>query len=833
MVKKKLKKSAAANVLLFGDNDDQNSVATNSMTNSITTSIKQESELPADKATRLYEKAKVLLTKAPNISWVLEKSLSYINAAITILPTETKFYIFMAKIYRQALDLSACIYCLRYVIRIDPGNSQAKKKLPEILILKGRELMRDAADFNHNLSLYWKARQCFNEALKFDRDNIQVYILKSICHVHAKEFSEALDSILRAQQCMGSMHSEVYVLKGKIYWAQGLMAEGNKELRNAVTLIPKHPEVIAFSARSFIKSEKLYKMSLEELTKDNYAGALKFAKHAISITKDDIKLHILASKLHRILGNLKDGYASIQNATEIYQISVQDYNNSIPEEIVKQTNLIYNDMALKLAGEGNYEKALALFNKIIHSENNLCNGFDDIDYRFHLNRGDCFRALHKLNQALSDYSLALSLHPNDWDIKTRLSITHYLTATDFYNASDYYEAEIELSEAIEYNPKVYEYYIARGKCRYYLGMFHEAYNDYKVALTFNPTNEDLINRIKQFESDDQNLLKNEDERRKSVKIDIDTGTKIIDVDNKDMIQMMLEPNKAKKLPYVRLLHDSNAARPITLGPKAETYLPKISPHMAISLLANHEVSHKVQKLHKLLDTRPSNKKDAIWSMFDEVRASVKRGKKVPESLKKKGNLPMTAAALKRMSVEASKKAMMENSSLIAGVTAKNDMNKTQTFVIAPRAQLKFKGVGTAYDSDDTSLHSDFRVKSDCDNSIASIASNRSVVSRASNGSRGSVLFNQKRPNSESNSLISKSKDLDDENDDDYDESDDDGSEVSDKVKLFKLFGESSYVHDDNHPDTVSSLLLMSEKEEIKILKREAGIESSSEDEDDE
>jgi tetratricopeptide (TPR) repeat protein len=532
------------------------------------------------------------------------------------------------------------------------------------------------------------------------------------------------------------------------------------------------------------------------------------------------------------LGNLKDGYASIQSATEIYQASGQDYNNSIPEQIVKQTNLIFNDMALKLAGEGNYEKALALFNKIIHSENNLCNGFDDIDYRFHLNRGDCFRALHKLNQALSDYSLALSLHPNDWDIKTRLSITHYLTATDFYNASDYYEAEIELSEAIEYNPKVYEYYIARGKCRYYLGMFHEAYNDYKVALTFNPTNEDLINRIKQFESDDQNLLKNDNEKKKSVKIDTDTGTKRIDVDKKDMIQMMLEPNKAKKLPYVRLLHDSNASRPIVLGPKAETYLPKISPHMAISLIANHDVSNQVQKLHKLLDTRPSNKKDAIWSMFDEVRASVKRGKKIPESLKKKGNLPMTAAALKRMSVEASKKAMLQNSSLVAGVTAKNDTNKTQTSVIVPRAQSKIKNTGAIYDSDEVSLHSDFRLKSDRDNN--SISSDRSLVSRASNGSRGSAfVINQRRPNSESNSLVSKSKDQDDVNDDDYDESDDEGSEISDKIKLFNLLGEDHhYVHDDSHPDTISSLLLMSEKEEIKILKREAGIESSSEDEDD-
>lgn len=827
MVRKKnaLRKSTI-NIIGFNENDS--SLTDNTISNNNNVVKTQETELPADRAMRLYEKAKTLLTKAPNISWVLEKCLSYINAAITILPSETKFYIFMAKVYRQALDFSACIYCLRYVMRIDSNNNQAKKKLPEILILKGRELMRDAADFNHNLSFYWKARQVFNEALKFDRDNIQVYILKSICHVYAKEFSEALDCIFRAQQCIGSMHSEVYVLKGKIYWAQGLMAEGNKELRTAVTLIPKHVEVIAFSARSFIKSEKLYKQSLEELTKDNHPGALKFAKHAISITKDDIKLHILASKLHRVLGNLKEGYASIQYATEIYQASGQDYSANIPEQIVKQTNLIFNDMALKLAGEGEYEKAVALFNKIIHAENDLCNGFDDIDYRFHLNRGDCFRALHKLNQALSDYSLALSLHPNDWDIKTRLSITHYLTSTDFYNASDYYEAEIELCEAIEYNPKVYEYYIARGKCRYYLGMFHEAYIDYKVALSFNPTNEDLINRIKQFESDDPNLLK-DDEKKKTTKVE-EGSTRRIEVDNKDMVQMMLEPNKAKKLPYVRLLHDSNMSRPIALGPKAETYLPKISPHMNVSLLANQEVSNKVQKLHKLLETRPCNKKDAVWSIFDEVRASVKRGKKIV-SLTKKGNLPMTAAALKKMSMEASKKALLQNSSLIAGVTAKNDGNKAQSFIVIPRTQSKVKGIGASYNPDDISLNSDFKTKSDRD--ISSNHSLNSRVSRGSNISGGSAFLNMRRPNSESNSKA-KERDEDDGDDDSYEDSDDEDVEAANKLKLFDLLGnQDHYNFDDSHPDTVSSLLLMSEREEVKILKKEAGYSSSSSEDEDE
>jgi hypothetical protein len=494
-------------------------------------------------------------------------------------------------------------------------------------------------------------------------------------------------------------------------------------------------------------------------------------------------------------------------------------------------------MALKLAGEGDYEKAVALFNKIIHAENNLCKGFDDIDYKFHLNRGDCFRALHKLNMALSDYSLALSLHPNDWDIKTRLSITHYLAATDFYNASDFYEAEIELCEAIDYNPKVYEYYIARGKCRYYLGMFHEAYNDYKIALTFNPTNEDLINRIKQFESDDPNLVKNDEKKNKSHEDEDENNLKrSIEVDKKDMIQMMLDPNKARKLPYVRLLHNSDEDKPIILGPKAETFLPQISPHMTISLLANKDVSHKVQKLKKLLSTRPSNKKDVIWSMFDEVKASVKRGKKIPESLQKKGNLPMSAAALKKMSMEASRKAMMECNSLITGVTAKNDSNN-KIITLTRKYQSNLKGKNINYDPDESSLHSDFRSKSQDGGSVSSGKSERSLLSRASivsrNSalSRGSTYINQKRPNSETSSQkFSKSKD---ENDDDsYEDSDDDSSET-DKLKLFNILGnDSHYVHDESHPDTISSLLLMSEKDEIKILKKEAGIETSSSDEED-
>ena len=79
----------------------------------------------------------------------------------------------------------------------------------------------------------------------------------------------------------------------------------------------------------------------------------------------------------------------------------------------------------------------------------------------------------------------MNLAPKEgnWEIRTRLSLTCYLLSIDFFNSGDFSEAEVVLGQAIEANPKVAEYHVARGRTRYYLGgKYRESYEDYKRAL---------------------------------------------------------------------------------------------------------------------------------------------------------------------------------------------------------------------------------------------------------------------------------------------------------------------------------------------------------------
>ena len=50
--------------------------------------------------------------------------------------------------------------------------------------------------------------------------------------------------------------------------------------------------------------------------------ALEKASHAITLAPNDFKIHVLVAKIHRLMHNLKEAYATIQRSIEMYQESV-------------------------------------------------------------------------------------------------------------------------------------------------------------------------------------------------------------------------------------------------------------------------------------------------------------------------------------------------------------------------------------------------------------------------------------------------------------------------------------------------------------------------------
>jgi tetratricopeptide (TPR) repeat protein len=431
-------------------------------------------QLPGERANFFYNRAKLLYKEGGNCSIILERVTATIIKAIGLSPLEIKYFLFLAKVFHAALDFASCVYCLRYVLKVSPHHLVARKRLSIVLFQMGQESLCEAlVAKNRGKPLFTKAKAYFEECMKHDVLNKRLWILKSICHIYLNELDQAYEAVKRVIRPNKPVPAELYILRAKILWAQGLTAQGNQDLTIAKTIDPRHPEVAAFSTRIFIESEKLFHRCLDFIEEGDYGSALKAVKHAMSIARDDIKLHCLVAKIYRLSGDVQAAFAAIQQATTMFRQATSSdvFDMDLPDDIVLQTNLIFNDMAIGFAQQGDYQRSIALLNKIIESERERCarKAAQAMDVRYLINRADCYRAIGRSVDAVRDYSEALSVKPNDVQVKTRLSLTLYTEAVEAFNRSDFSTCEKLFCDAIELNANVSEYYLNRGKARYYLG----------------------------------------------------------------------------------------------------------------------------------------------------------------------------------------------------------------------------------------------------------------------------------------------------------------------------------------------------------------------------
>jgi tetratricopeptide (TPR) repeat protein len=470
--------------------------------------------LPKDLADRFYERGLKLFKDGSGSAVELERVAKELSKAISFCPDQFKHYVLFGNVYKKASDLSSAIFSYRYALRLDDTSVPLKKLLAQSLSQQGQEIlylaqmslqhqikmrnktggtnssMSSPANSRpgtsggtvksrpgtggtdkdekktptevafskdkdgYDVSLFSKALGRFNESLKLENNDWKVWIYKTMCHVRLNENLEALQAVSRAIATSRSTNVEFYILRAKLFWARGLTDDGNRDIRAACTMDPEHPEIRAYIARSYAKAESLYRLGLLAFSEGDYKNALFNLQHALSVSTDDVKLYIMTAKIHRVMGNLQEAYSFIQQAAAIFNAGCNS-TLALPDDIRIQTNLIFNDLALQYIGSGEYNKAIVLYNKIIADEMAHSQGAKEPDYRFYVNRGDCYRALTQYEAAIEDYSKGLHLEPSNWDIKTRLSLTYYLEALDVFNRfNDYSTAERLLTFAIKHNPKV-------------------------------------------------------------------------------------------------------------------------------------------------------------------------------------------------------------------------------------------------------------------------------------------------------------------------------------------------------------------------------------------
>ena len=450
---------------------------------------------------------------------------------------------------------------------------------------------------------------------------------------------------------------EMLLMRGKCYSAMGLTEKGNGDMRKANSIIPEHPECVKFGVRSYVRAEKIYNVCMRKFKAGDLDEALTLILMACSLSSTDIKLQITQARIYRALEDLEKSYQAIQRATQLYQ-GQSEFEMRVPEDIVKETNMIYNDIALQCASKGQYDKAILLLNKVISAEAQLARGVQDIDYRFFVNRGDCLRAKKQYSQSLGDYTTAMECLVNNkmgassglegarrqWVISTRLSITYYNVACDYFNESAFTDAERQLTLAIENNPKVAEYFLTRGKARYYSGSYQNAYEDFKQTLAIDPKNEEAKKRLNQFANlgmgiGNQDDEKNTDEAQPGMtlaeaKQNHGSITRI-ETTKEDMVEAMLHPRSSKKLPDISMRSQSagnGTSRAVALLPSKDARV--VSHTMLMPALASVSMRNAEKKLHQVLDAKPDTTKSVNWTMFSNAKKMAYARSKPPIDRKK-------------------------------------------------------------------------------------------------------------------------------------------------------------------------------------------------------
>lgn len=465
----------------------------------------------------------------------IERAITQINRAIFLSPLDMRLFTVRAEAFSRLHDVDSAINDLQYVVARDSkAEAKVRHRLAALLAMKGQWWLERDRNGDE------RALECFTEAAKLDPLCGEYWIHCALAKTKAGDLHGALESISRAIKIepgtatgrSAQETAEQYILRAKLFWALGLADAGINDMRTAQTFDPNHVEVASFIDTTLKTTAALYRKATTQMCRQNYKDAIQTLTSAIKLAPDDCKLTITRGAAHRLAGDLNAALADLNTAAIAYREATKLVGNNPslsspkllsrssqddestpdalsyePFQLVRQRNLVLNHLALQSIERGEYENALSLLNRVISAEEVLVarGDCDAVDRRFLVNRGDCYHYLGKIDCSTADFRTAFKADPNDWSVRTRLSVSHYNFATTLFNQGDFRQAEVEFSIAIELNDKVARYYAGRGIAAYHRQKFDAVADDFREAIRLDPTLHDIRMRLQQFESQSRSL----------------------------------------------------------------------------------------------------------------------------------------------------------------------------------------------------------------------------------------------------------------------------------------------------------------------------------------
>ncbi|KAK3593686.1 hypothetical protein CHS0354_013583 [Potamilus streckersoni] len=396
----------------------------------------------------------------------------WINRALNLHPNQVLYFVERAEAYIRLCDFQSAILNYKKACLLEPDNNVYFTRLSFLYYLQGQTLF--------DLRLYSEALESFSRAAEMKPDNVGYHIRSITCLAALQRHGECLALVNKRLETEND-NPDLYIMRARLHEMFRNTTLCYYDVKDALALSEEHTE------------GKLIMLKLEERAQENKRQAVQLnlmGKHREALQKISIAIetnpsvadfHVLRGTLHRKLGDFN---AAIDDF--LLALDKCDHNEESPVYIDSQRQLLltYNDFAVECFTKGFFEEAVILLNKAIKGEKQ--------EKGLYINRGDCFFRQGDLNFALQDYHQALDLDEKDQSIKSRISLIHNELGVTANQEKNYVEAENKFTLAIEFNPKIGQYYISRARARYLLENAQGARQDLLIGMLLDPTNEDIL-----------------------------------------------------------------------------------------------------------------------------------------------------------------------------------------------------------------------------------------------------------------------------------------------------------------------------------------------------
>ncbi|RHY31591.1 hypothetical protein DYB32_003356 [Aphanomyces invadans] len=474
--------------------------------------------------------------KAEGDAWArqgnYDKAIVCYNKACFVNPDDYTLYSARGNAYTKLCDFKSAISNYKKLLSMQSNPPQAiKEEIAEVFNAQGYTYLMEKE--------YTTAIVYLTDAVALDALQANYWLHRCLAYIGLENWTKALKDIDHAI-CIDANDADILVLRAKLNWKLKLIDKGNSDIARAFKLNPNHREV-RYEVSSLQIDTQVLSLVLT-CTKGDYDAAMADVERA---SQAFFKKKRQSDQPHTNDPDELDEHIQELDSQSLFGSPVAHIDEH--PEITRQRNLILNGRSFNMhmyddtsthacpgrrrSGRNpkwplrrrperdeprtntldlSIDETPRVMEQAIASEVATASRFDGsvIDYRFYVNRGDCYRAQSK-NHAVTDYNSALELQPMDADIHTRVAIIRYQFGLEQFNRGAFDKAEVEFTLAIRHNPSVYHYYIRRGDCYRYLEVITSvtirafflsmvrsqqnemAFQDYKKAEVLNPDDPDV------------------------------------------------------------------------------------------------------------------------------------------------------------------------------------------------------------------------------------------------------------------------------------------------------------------------------------------------------